>query len=175
MLAYALPAVAVWAVVGAVANAVPVPAAALVLLALYGAYYGVIESAGRPGLPAPGRAWQVPSPWVDGAPRWRKLLVWGSLLGPGFATRNPYAGFGALVLVVACAGDLRAGIVLAAAIGLAHSAGRAGALLRDLRRGTGGDYLDSVLAQMRWRRVDGLAMLAACAAAVTAAAALPHL
>jgi hypothetical protein len=152
--------------VGLVTNAVPVSRAALALIIVYGAYYGLIETAGRPGLPPPGRTWQVPSQWVDGAPRWRRTLVWGSLLGPGFATRNPYAGFGLLLLAVAAIGNLRLGVMVAAALGLLHALGRAAALLRDTARlggrggGETGDYLQSVIRTLRWRMLDGLAMLA---------------
>lgn len=151
----------------------PIARAALALIALYGACYGLAETAGRPGpgrLRPPGRAWQVPSAWVDNAPRWRKALVWGALLGPGFATRNPYAGFALLPLVAASAGSVRAGAALAAAIGLGHAAGRAGALLRDLRRAASADYadyLDTVVRSMRWRAVDGAALLAVCGIAVS--------
>jgi hypothetical protein len=157
--------------VGLAANAVPARRAALALIIAYGAYYGLIETAGRPGLPPPGRTWQVPSRWVDGAPRWRRTLVWGFLLGPGFATRNPYAGFGLLVLAVAAIGNLRLGMMVAAALGLLHAAGRAAALLRDAARlegrggGETGDYLHSVIKTLHWRMLDGLAMLAVAGAA----------
>lgn len=140
-----------------------VPAARITLAAVagYGAYYGLVETAGRPGPPAPGRSWQVPSRWVDNTPRWRRLLVWGSLLGPGFATRNPYAGFGLLPLVVAAAaGGPRRGAALAALLGLGHGLARAFALVRDTHRAPGADYLQAVMRSVRWRMLDGLALLA---------------
>ncbi len=144
---------------GLLANAAPVSRAALAVIVVYGAYYGLVEATGRPGLPPPGRTWQVPPQWVDGGPGWRRALVWGSLLGPGFATRNPYAGFGLLLLIVAAVGDLRPGVALAAAVGLLHAAGRAIALLRDTRRAGSGDYLESVMRSLWWRTADGLALL----------------
>jgi hypothetical protein len=166
--AYAAPAVAVWALVGLLASVVPIRLPALGLTVGYGIYYGLIETVGRTGLPPPGRSWQVPSQWVDSAPRWRRILVWGSLLGPGFATRNPFAGFGLLVLVVCTVGNLRLGVALAAALGLLHSLARAVALLRDARRSGATDYLEMVARSMRWRTLDGLALLTiAGAAAIT--------
>ena len=155
-----------WMLVGLLVNMAPVDRIALALIVAYGAYYGLVEAAGRPGLPPPGRTWQVPSQWVDNAPGWRRILVWGSLLGPGFATRNPYAGFGLLLLVVASIGNLPAGVALAAVLGLGHSAGRAAALLRDTRRIAAADYLQAVVGSIRWRTFDGLALLAVAGAAV---------
>ncbi len=166
MVSYTVPAVALWMLVGVAANVAPVSSIALVLVIAYGAYYGLVESAGRPGLPPPGRTWQVPSRWVDTAPRWRRILVWGSLLGPGFATRNPYAGFGLLPLILGSIGSLRLGVAAGALLGLLHSAGRASALLRDTRRSADADYLQSVMRSIRWRTLDGLALLAATGIAV---------
>lgn len=152
--------------VGLIVNAAPLSHIALALTIGYGAYYGLVESAGRTGLPPPGRSWQVPSRWVDKAPGWRRILVWGSLLGPGFATRNPYAGFGMLPLVVGSIGSLRPGIAVAALLGLLHSAGRAAALLRDTRRTPDADYLRVVMKSIRWRTADGLVLLAVAAVAL---------
>jgi hypothetical protein len=164
VLAYTLPAVAVWWLAGLLLNVAPVAGVALALIVGYGAYYGFIEAAGRPGLPAPGRTWQVPARWVDGAPAWRKVLVWGTLLGPGFATRNPYAGFGLLPLAVAAIGRPLLGGALAALLGLLHGMTRAVALFREVRRHDQ-DYLSSVARSLRWRALDGAALLAVSAAA----------
>jgi hypothetical protein len=157
--AYAVPAVAVWALAGLLANLAPIKLAALGLTIAYGLYYGLTETAGRTGLPPPGRAWQVPSQWVHDVPRWRKILTWGALLGPGFATRNPYAGFGLLLLVVCSMGSIPTGVALAATLGLLHALARAAALLRDARQTGATDYLDRVMRSMRWRTLDGLALL----------------
>jgi hypothetical protein len=152
--------------VGLVANVAPVSHIALALIVAYCVYYGLVETAGRPGLPPPGRSWQVPSQWVDNVPKWRRVLVWGSLLGPGFATRNPYAGFGLLPLVLASVGNLRLGVLLAALLGLMHAAGRAVALLRDTHSGAAADYLHVVMRSLRWRTLDGLALLTVAGAAL---------
>ena len=157
-MAYAVPAVLVWALLGLLLNIASLSMTALALIVAYGLYYGLVEATSRPGLPAPGRTWQVPAGWVDQPSPWRRSLVWGSLLGPGLATRNPYAGFGLLLLAVASVGNPAAGAIFAAAIGLLHAAGRVLALVRDLR-GTPADYLQSVLRSLRWRSLDGFALL----------------
>jgi hypothetical protein len=170
LLAYTVPAGALWMLVGLLANLVPAGRIALILTVAYAAYYGLVETAGRPGLPAPGRSWQVPSRWVDAAPRWRRILIWGTFLGPGFATRNPYAGFGLLPLVVAAAGNLWLGAVLAALLGSVHGAGRAAALLRDTRRAADASYLSAIMRSIRWRTFDGLALLLVAGSATAAIA-----
>lgn len=168
-----MPAVAVWTVLGACLGALPLAEAALPLTAAYAAGYGLIEAGGKLGLPAPGTTWQVPQTMVKGVPRGRRILVWGSVLGPGFATRNPYAGFGLLPLAVASAGSVRGAVLTAAAIGLAHGSGRALALLRDARPGTSAsaDPMRLVLTSMYWRTFDGYALLVIAGAAVAACAA----
>jgi hypothetical protein len=168
--AYALPAIAVWAVLGILLGALPLARPALVLTVGYAACYGVNEVAGRHRLRPPGRNWQVPQTMVMGVSRWRRILVWGSILGPGFLTRNPYAGFGLLPIVVASAGGVRTAAALAAAIGLAHGTGRALALLRDARPQAGADPMRLVLTSMYWRTFDGFALLVIAGAAIAACA-----
>jgi hypothetical protein len=161
VVAYVAPAAIAWGTLGLLVNLAPLSRWALALIVAYGTYYGVMETTGRSGLPAASTRWQVPAEWVDHAPRWRRVLVWGSLLGPGFATRNPYAGFGLLPLAVASLGTIRAGITLAVLIGIVHAIGRSLALLRDIRDVGSADYLFSVMRSMRWRSLDGLGLLAA--------------
>ena len=160
-----VPAVTVWTLAGLLAGVLPAGPAVLALIAGYAGYYGLTETTGRPGLPPPGRSWQVPARWVDRAPRWRRILLWGSLLGPGFATRNPYAGFGLLPLAVLAAGGPRAEVALAASLGLLHAAGRVAALLRDARRAADAGPLLAVMRSIRWRTRDGLALLLVAGAA----------
>jgi hypothetical protein len=131
--AYAVPAAIAWSVIGLALAALPLAGFALVAAVLYGGYYGLIELAGRRGLPPPGRRWQVPQTMMIDAPPRRRVLVWGAILGPGFLTRNPYAGFAILLLAVAAMPGLAAGLALGAAIGAAHGGARAVALLRDVR------------------------------------------
>lgn len=169
--AYALPAMLVWAVLGVVLGTLPLAPAALVVAALYAAGYGLSEATGRPGPRAPGTRWQVPQTMVTGVSRRRRLLIWGSILGPGFATRNPYAGFFLLPILVAAAGQAPVAAALAAAIGFAHGTGRALALLRDARPGAAtADPMRLVLTSMHWRRLDGITLLVIAAAVAAACA-----
>lgn len=172
--AYVFPAVVSWLALGAGLAALPLTGVALVVAVVYGCYYGGAELAGRRGLAVPGRRWQVPqSMMINASPR-RRVLVWGAMLGPGFLTQNPYAGFGLLPVAVAAMRAAGTGtcLALAAVIGLAHGTGRAAALLRDVRRGApanAADQLDVLLKTVYWRRFDGLVLLAAAAAAAVAA------
>jgi hypothetical protein len=162
--AYALPGAAVWLALGLCASALPLRDCGLILVAAYSAVYGVTEAAGRLRPAVPGSGWQVPQPLVVGASARKRLLVWGSILGPGFLTRNPYAGFAMLPLAVAAAGP--GGPVLAASIGAAHGTGRALALLRARRAGPSGDPMQLLLRSAYWRALDGLILLVAAGAAV---------
>jgi hypothetical protein len=195
--AYALPAVAAWLLLGAILAATPLTWTGLTWIGLigavgYGAYYGLTELTGVRGLMAPGRRWQVPQTMmIDASPR-RRVLVWGAILGPGFVTRNPYAGFGMLPLALAAtrlAGPW-AVLALAAVIGLAHGVARATALLRDVSDLHAGPpasgaaasgaaasgaaaQLDLLLKTVYARRLDGAVLLAvALAAAALAVASL---
>jgi len=162
--------VASWLALGLCLAALPLTGVALVAAIAYGCYYGGSELAGRRGLAVPGRRWQVPqSMMINASPR-RRILVWGAILGPGFLTQNPYAGFGMLPVAVAAMRTVGQGacLALAAAIGLAHGVARGAALLRDVRRGgpaSASDQLDVLLKTVYWRRVDGAALLAVAAAA----------
>jgi hypothetical protein len=160
----------VWTALGLLLNLLPLSAVALVLMAGYGVFYGVLEAGGRARPAPPGSSWQVPAKWVRGVSRRRRFLTWGSLLGPGFATRNPYAGFWVLPLAVAAVGDLGNGVLLAAAIGAAHSTGRALGLLRGGKDVDVNSYLQSTLKSMYWRMADGFALLAAAGATAMACA-----
>ncbi len=150
---------------GLLVNLLPLSTIALILMAGYGVFYGVLEADGMARPAPPGSRWQVPSEWVRGVSRRRRLVVWGSLLGPGFATRNPYAGFWLLPLAAAAVGNIGYGVLLAAAIGAAHSTGRAVGLLRDGQDADVNSYLQSALRSMYWRTADGFALLAAAGAA----------
>lgn len=182
-----------WALLGLGAGwlAVAFPAVRWIALAAaagYGGYYGAIELSGRRGLSPPGRAWQVPQTMlIEAAPR-RRILVWGVLLGPGFATRNPFAGFGLLPLTLIAMPGIGSAALLGAGIGFAHGMARALALLRDVQElnaavvGTGPTglvpagagagavptHLDMALRAIYWRRFDGAVLLAVAGIAAVA-------
>lgn len=157
---YAVSAALVWALAGLLLNVYHLRLPALALLAIYCAYYGLTESTGLPGRPPPGSSWQVPQSFVIGTSRPRRILTWGGILGPGFFTRNPYAGFWLLPLGISLLNSVQAGVLAAAAIGFAHGSGRALALIRDARGADAASYLQSVLKLMYWRTFDGIMLLA---------------
>jgi hypothetical protein len=171
--AYLVPGAAAWALaglaLGVAAVAIPwLATAAVVASVVYGSAYGAAEVGGSPWPAAPGRRWQVPQDFLIGASPRRRVLVWGSILGPGFLTRNPYAGFAILPLLVVTANSIPAAIVIAALVGVAHGAGRAGALLRDSSRPQDEPF-ELLLSLLRWRVVDGLALLTVAGAAAIVA------
>jgi hypothetical protein len=195
--AYALPATLTWMLLGlgvaavsqsqAAASRAVLGGAALVAALAYSGYYGVSEAVGRPGVRPPGRSWQVPQTMVIGTSPRRRIVVWGAVLGPGFLTRNPYAGFGLLPLILIAAASFgwSAGLVVGAGVGIAHGTARALALLRDVRdvragrdartglaqpdvppRGPVDDHMELLLKTVRWRTVDGYLLLAVAGTAV---------
>jgi hypothetical protein len=174
LVAYALPAAAVWALLGLALGALPIASAAILAAAVYGCGYGVIEASGMPRPAAPGRRWQVPQGFVLGGNGGRRVVLWGAILGPGLLTRNPYASFGMLVVLAATVGGLPAAVWVAALIGAAHAGGRAFAVLRDsANSGEGASPQDETFAlllrSLRWRVLDGLALLAVAGAAFVTA------
>jgi hypothetical protein len=171
--AYAIPAAAVWAVLGLVLCALPLAGVALVLAAIYGCGYGAVEISGAARPAAPGRTWQVPQDLVIARGSARRLVIWGSILGPGLLTRNPYAGFAVLPLLIAAVArpagtSLAASAAVAALIGAGHGAGRAFALLRD-REIRPDDPMALLLRSVRWRVADGYGLLVAAGAAIVTA------
>jgi hypothetical protein len=166
--AYVLPATAVWALVGLLLGTLPIASAAVIAAAVYGSGYGVAEASGIAWPAAPGRRWQVPQDLLVGESGGRRVVVWGAILGPGFLTRNAYASFGMLVLLAATGGSLPAAIRVAALIGAAHAGGRAVALLRD-SASRADEPFALLLRSLRWRMLDGLALLAVAGAAIVTA------
>lgn len=168
LVSYALPAAAVWALLGLVVGALPIASAAVVAAAIYGCGYGLIEASGMARPAAPGRRWQVPQDLLLGGSGGRRVVLWGAILGPGLLTRNPYASFGMLVVLAATIGGLPAGVWVAALIGAAHASGRAFAVLRDSARQQNEPFA-LLLRSLRWRVLDGLALLAVAGAAIVTA------
>ena len=147
----------------------PAADAAVVAAAVYGCGYGAAELFGFRWPSPPGRRWQVPQDLLIGSSGARRLVVWGTILGPGLLTRNPYAGFGMLVLLAASIGSLPTAVVVAAIIGAAHAAGRAMALLRDSATAQREPFA-LLLRSLRWRVLDGTALLVVAGAAIVTAA-----
>jgi hypothetical protein len=166
--AYVLPAAAVWALLGLLLGVLPIATAAVVAAAVYGTGYGVVEASGMARPAAPGRRWQVPQDLLLGGSGCRRVLLWGAILGPGLLTRNPYASFGMLVVLAATSGGLPAGVLVAALIGAAHAGGRALAVLRDSARPQDEPFA-LLLRSLRWRVLDGMALLAVAGAAIVTA------
>lgn len=153
-------AILAWVPIGLILNVYQLRSFSLVPLVAYCAYYGIIESTGLPGLAPPGSKWQVPQSLVAGTSPRRRILIWGGILGPGFFTRNPYAGFGLLPLAISLLDSTQEGVLLAAAIGTAHGGGRALALVRDARvADASASYLRSVLRSVYWQVFDGMMLL----------------
>lgn len=132
----------------------------------YAFCFGVLEALGVP-FRVPGLAWQVPSGWVGRRPAGVQTLTWGTTLGPGLVTRNPYAGMWLLLLLLALNSNPLAAMVVGVAIGAVHGGARALGVLNNRK------YMDMdasyvhlriLGAQLRWQYFDGLALLLAAGA-----------
>lgn len=111
-------------------------------------------------------AWQVPSHWIKGRPAIVQTLIWGTSLGPGLVTRNPYAGIWLLPFLIVLDRSLLMTLVVGIAVGAAHGGARAIGVLRNRScMSTDADaYLKIMGAQQRWQYLDGLALLLAAGA-----------
>ena len=95
-----------------------------------------------------------------------QTLIWGTTLGPGFVTKNPYAGMWLLPLLVALNHDVLMTITVAMAVGAVHGGARAIGVLRN-RKCIDMDvsaHLRILSAVSRWQYIDGLALLLAAGA-----------
>lgn len=151
-------------------------------MAGYALVYGIPEAAGRLRPVAPGVQWQVPARWMHRGNAWRRVIIWGVTLGPGFVTINPYAGFWVLVLAVASIRPELTTLVMAGMFGAAHATGRAVALQRDIRRNLAPEppgatfdpdkilleYKATFAKSLFWRVIDGYLLLLIGGTAVTA-------
>lgn len=159
--AYALPAAVVWGILGIALSdlARKVPQMMVVTVA-YAVAYGLSETAGLPLRP-PSVSWQVPARWVRGRAAAR-VVIWGIALGPGLVTRNPYAGMGLLPLLLILYQNPMAAAAVGMLFGAVHGGVRAVGVLWNQRQMAGGCEIISVMGQhLRWRLVDGVALLLA--------------
>jgi hypothetical protein len=164
--AYIIPAAVVWGAIGLVfgiLNSFPllVPLLAIV----YALWFGMAESLGF-SMFIPGSTWQVPASWIDGCPEAAQTITWGTILGPGLITRNPYAGIWLLPFMVGLGRGLLASLVVGIAIGVAHGGARALGVLsnRKYMKDTTLGHLRILGAELRWSYVDGIALLLAAGA-----------
>jgi hypothetical protein len=163
--AYVLLAAVIWGVLGAIL----VPLASIPLLVpmialIYALGFGLVETFGLP-LRAPSLAWQVPSRWIRGHPLAAQILTWGSVLGPGLVTRNPYAGIWLLPFLIGLNHSLYMAIVIGVTVGIAHGSTRALGVLSNMRRMEANcSHLLILGEQLSWLYRDGLALLLAAGA-----------
>ena len=167
MAAYILPSAIVWGILGMVLWPLHNIPWLMPLIALaYALWFGLLETLGIPFRP-PGLAWQVPSSWINGRPALVQALTWGSVLGPGLITRNPYAGMWLLPFLLAFNNSLLMAIGVGIAIGIAHGGARVLGVLNNRRQmdiDPDYTYLRILGAQMRWQYIDGLVLLLATGA-----------
>jgi hypothetical protein len=161
--AFAVPGAVVWAAIGAALGALPAHGVARWAAVAYAAAFGIAELAGL-GWRAPTSTWQVPSTWVRSRRSGTRTVIWGALLGPGLVTRNPYASIWMLPLLLAGVSDPLAGAAAGAVVGALQGGARAVGVVREVRTAHDEGFFGMVIRDMRWRRVDGAALLAAAAA-----------
>lgn len=94
-----------------------------------------------------------------------QITTWGTLLGPGLVTRNPYAGMWLLPLLITLNHNLLAATATGMAVGAAHGGARAIGVLSNWRHiGMPYAHLMILGAQLRWKSRDGRALLLAAGA-----------
>ena len=160
ILAYALPSAVVWSILGIVVQIfVALPIIIICTTLVYALIYGIAEVCSLP-LRTVSLTWQVPSGWIKGAGPIRKTWVWGSLLGPGLITRNPYAGIWLLLFMLAFSHHLLVALFFGAGIGAAHGIGRAIGVIKNHICFTSGESDLLILGRViRWRFFDGILLL----------------
>jgi hypothetical protein len=166
--AHVIPAIAVWTIVGSVLTRMPQPVAVVMAVA-YALVHGAAETFDL-RLRPPGIEWQVPSTWLRGRGNGARILIWGAILGPGIATRNPYAGMWFVPILLATVDQPSTGALAGALVGLIHGTARAFGVLANQRDQDSPELpWRMMISQMRFRRVDGAALLAAAAALLATA------
>jgi hypothetical protein len=134
---------------------------------VYAFSYGVIEVLGL-SAPRLSSGWQVPLSWVKGRSTQIQTIIWGSVLGPGLLTINPYASMWLLPCMIVLASvthHLFVAVSFGILIGVAHGGGRALGMLNNEREKTqsGSSLLPFAIMvrQPKWRHADGYVLLAA--------------
>jgi hypothetical protein len=164
--AYVVPAAVVWGLLGlALGWLHDIPLLLPLLGSGYALWFGIAETLEFPFWPLEIR-WQVPSKWIRGRPLAVQTLTWGTILGPGLVTRNPYAGMWLLPLLLGLNRGLLSAMIVGIAIGATHGAARVLGVLSN-RRSMEADinaHLRIMAAQARWQYADGRALLLAAGA-----------
>lgn len=154
--AFIIPAAVFWGVLGILLQ--PLGGFAFVVTVVATVYafgYGVIELFGIP-FRTPDSRWQVPASWLAGRSPIAQTIIWGVSLGPGLVTRNPYAGIWLLLFLI----TLSQNLLVAILVGIAHGAARAIGILHNRKYCGINDQVMLVMgAQIRWRFIDGLALI----------------
>src|SRR6266568_763728 len=160
--AYVIPAVLLWSLLGAVVWWIAGFQEAISLIAFgYALLFGLVETLGAV-LPTPSSRWQVPDRWLKGHSLTAQTLIWGVVLGPGFITRNPFAGIWLVPLLLTLNQSLPTMLLASALVGAAHASGRAIGILTNIKHvETSCGHLLILSAQLRWKFVDGLTLLVA--------------
>lgn len=87
-------------------------------------------------------------------------MTWGTLLGPGLVTRNPYAGIWILPMLLVLHDNLTTAVALGVMTGMVHGAARALGVVHNRKHmNASHDPLLILTAQWRWRYMDGLVLL----------------
>jgi hypothetical protein len=153
MTAFALPAAAVWGPAGALLGGrLSIDSAATRCAVGLALAYACAELIGFP-LRVPSLAWQVPSAWVVGRSATRRLFVWGVFLGPGLLTRNQFASFWFVPIVILMTPSVTSGALVGLSAGFAHAVARASGVLANRRQTS--TLPDLFLRALRWREIDG--------------------
>lgn len=142
---------------------------------LYALVFGLLETLAVP-VQQLGLAWQVPAQWLRGRSALAQTLIWGTTLGPGLMTRNPYAGMWLLPILLTISQHFWVNVGIGILIGLAHGSARALGIAR-LHNNLGACEVGiTLLMQWRWRVADGcLLLLAAGSFTAAALAFIAHL
>jgi hypothetical protein len=164
--AYVFPALVIWGLLAIVLRPLgSIPLLIPLLAWAYALRFGLLETLGLPFRPL-GLWWQVPSSWIKGRPVVLQTLTWGTALGPGLVTKNPYAGMWLLPLLLTLNHGLLAAISIGIAVGAVHGGARVLGVLSN-RKCIDVDtsaYLRILNTEAQWQYMDGLALLLAAGA-----------
>jgi len=166
-MAYVLPAAAAWGVLGMALQPLDtVPLLVPLIVWLYSLWFGIVETFGV-RFRAPSLAWQVPARWIQRRTDAQQAVIWGTVLGPGWATVNPYAGIWLLPFLVVMGRGLFMAAVVGVMVGVIHGGARAMGVLSNSRHVEVNNSHLMILGQrLRWRYMDGLTLLLAAGALV---------